>query len=174
MKYASRFEGSLLRSLPALIAVIFFGGGCSLQGLSSEKQFNRELSVSSNYIWQHTFIYCKEGDILLIKADKGTWQTRSGSCDAAGVANSSSDETFLLAGVPHSALVAKLRDKKFLVGSGCRHVVSKDEAGELKLSCNNFIGKGEQDSGFNTNTGLVKASVTVMRSSNDSESPLKP
>ncbi len=156
------------------IAAFALLAGCSWPGFNGERRFNRELLVSSSFVWQHTFIYCKQGDILLIAADKGNWQTNQGLLGAAGMPNTLTDESFLLPGVPQSALIGKLGQKIFLIGSNCRHLVDKDEAFELKLSCNTRAGKYDVGNDFTSNHGAIKILITVIRSSSDSESPLKP
>lgn len=160
--------------LPLLFATIALLAGCSGPGFNSERRFKRELMVSSNFIWQHTFIYCKPGDIVSITADKGSWQTDQGACGAGGIPDTLSDKNYLFPGVPQSALIGKLGQKIFLVGASCRHLVDKDEIGELKLSCNSCPGEYDTGNEFNANHGEIKALVTVIRSSSDSESPLRP
>lgn len=167
-------KGSVLYKVPLFIVAIALVSGCSMPSISGEKTYEREVMVCSNFIWQHTFIYCKEGDLLLIKADRGAWQTRFGLSGASGVPNTLSDKSFLFPGVTKAAMIGRLGEKIFFVGSKCSHKVSKDEEGELRLSCNLCPGQNDQENDFNVSDGSIKAIVTVLRSSSDSDSPLKP
>ncbi len=174
MKPVHSSKGFLLLKLPLFIAAIALVSGCSMPSMNGERRYEREVMVCSNFIWQHTFIYCKEGDIVLIKADQGAWQTPLGLSGASGAPNTLSDKSFLFPGVTKAAMIGRLGEKIFFVGSKYRHRVSKDEEGELRLSCNLRPGQNDQENDFNVSDGTIKAIVTVLRSSSDSDSPLKP
>jgi hypothetical protein len=158
--------------------------GCTIASLSKEKKYQREVIVNAASIWQHTFIYCIEGDTLLMSADTGSWQEGETSVekgaavirpvDANGDSAIKSPDNYLLPGAPKGCLIARLGQNIFFVGKNCRHEVSKTEQGELRLSSNSTANASGDANHFTINTGSIPVRITVIRSSSHPESPLKP
>ena len=71
-------------------------------------------------VWQETYVHVKKGQRLVIDAE-GAWspdlQNRIGWCGADGVANSIAGEEYLCLGTNVGALIAKIGDVVFAVGS---------------------------------------------------------
>ncbi len=71
-------------------------------------------------VWQESYVRVKKGQRLVIDAE-GTWspdlQNRIGWCGADGVANTPGSAAYLLPGTNIGALIAKIGDTVFAVGS---------------------------------------------------------
>ncbi len=71
-------------------------------------------------VWQESYVRVKKGQRLVIDAE-GTWspdlQNRIGWCGADGVANTPGSAAYLLPGTNIGALIAKIEDTVFAVGS---------------------------------------------------------
>ena len=71
-------------------------------------------------VWQESYVRVKKGQRLVIDAE-GTWspdlQNRIGWCGADGVANTPGSTAYLLPGTNIGALIAKIGDTVFAVGS---------------------------------------------------------
>ena len=73
-----------------------------------------------NPIWQESYVRVKKGQRLVIDAE-GAWspdlQNRIGWCGGDGVANTPGSAAYLLPGTNIGALIAKIGDTVFAVGS---------------------------------------------------------
>lgn len=71
-------------------------------------------------IWQESYVRAKKGQRLVIDAE-GAWspdlQNRIGWCGGDGVANTPGSAAYLLPGTNIGALIAKIGDTVFAVGS---------------------------------------------------------
>ena len=88
-------------------------------------------------VWQESYVRVKKGQRLVIDAE-GTWspdlQNRIGWCGADGVANTPGSAAYLLPGTNIGALIAKIGDTVFAVGS--RYDNPAPENGVIFLAMN--------------------------------------
>ena len=106
-------------------------------------------------VWQETYVRVKKGQRLIIDAE-GAWspdlRNRIGWCGADGVANTIAGEGYLLPGTNIGALLAKIGDVIFAVGSRYDNPAPAD--GVVFLAMN-------ENPSYNNQAGALLAQIIV-------------
>lgn len=106
-------------------------------------------------VWQETYVRAKKGQRMVIDA-QGAWspdtRNRICWCGADGIANLAAGEDFLMPGTNIGALIAKIGDVVFAVGS--RYDNSAPADGVLFLAMN-------ENPAHNNQAGVLPAQIII-------------
>jgi hypothetical protein len=156
-----------MKTLQAVLTILLLTVVCypATFFLRSEQEKVYTFEVKAFHVWQHTFIECEPGDRIEITAT-GQWSAGMGlpPVGPSGYSDrSANSQRAALANAPLGALVGRISQNRFLVGSACKIEVGPTQTGELRLCANDDLPSKLGENAFKDNTGTLTVTVKVLR-----------